>query len=69
MYVIFNVGWMKVNYLSSLHLFLHLITIVVFADLSDLSSVETVLLVLYYFFALLGITVICAMLGYWIDDR
>jgi hypothetical protein len=32
MYVIFNVGWMKINYISFLNIFLHLITIAVYAE-------------------------------------
>jgi hypothetical protein len=58
MYVIFNVGWMKINYISVLNIILQLITIAIYAEDQDLSSVETIMLVIYSFVVTIGITMI-----------
>jgi hypothetical protein len=55
------------NYLSTIHLTSVVITIGFYAEEHELDPAEMLVLILYYFLCILILTIVCAMLGYWME--
>jgi hypothetical protein len=66
-FVLFNIGFMKICLINLLHMLLFMTSLILWAAFQPFSRYEALVIIVSYTVLMIGITLTCALIGYWIE--